>query len=169
VNFPTPTVYFRAWDPDGGVLQPQNIVPTVMNREGSFYTAQQITIGTCQDETGCPETGGFKMLLSPVQNGNGAATVTLTVTDAEGLQGTSSFTMRKNSAAANPPLIANIPSESVELSKAGYGPVQFVIDDEDESGVMTRLTRMATQRSNRLRRFPITTTSYSVRVLLSII
>jgi hypothetical protein len=135
VNFPTPTVYFRAWDPDGGVLQPQNIVPTVMNREGSFYTAQQITIGTCQDETGCPETGGFKMLLSPVQNGNGAATVTLTVTDAEGLQGTSSFTMRKNSAAANPPLIANIPSESVELSKAGYGPVQFVIDDEDESGV----------------------------------
>lgn len=135
VDFPINPVYFRAWDPDGGTLRPGDIVPTVMNTEGLFYSPQRIRIDTCAGETGCPAQGGFKMQLLSVQNGDGAAAVTLTVTDNEGLQGTTSFTLRKNSAAVHPPLMAGIPSESIKKSQLFYGPVQFVIDDMDETGL----------------------------------
>jgi hypothetical protein len=131
-------VYFTASDADG-VLLPSNIVPTVKNTIDNlqFYSPSGVQIDACgAEDIGCPQDGtGFKITLSPANHGDGAATVTLTATDAESLQGATSFTLRKNSNAAYPPLIANIPNESIELSQFAYGPVQVVIDDMNESGV----------------------------------
>gem|GEM_PF-6870859 len=130
-----PVVYLRVWDPDVDALEASDIFPSVFNREGAFYTPNQVRITRCTGEDlGCPADGGFKMRLLPVENGDGAATVTLTVIDSDELQGAASFSIRKNSNAAHPPVIAGIASESVSLSGAGYGPVHFVIDDMDEDG-----------------------------------
>ncbi|HEY2712336.1 MAG TPA: hypothetical protein VGI60_07465 [Chthoniobacterales bacterium] len=101
-------------------------------REGSIFDLEEdtVTVAPCAGEPECP--GGYKVTI-PAARGMGAATVTLIATDSDNLQGVSSFTLRKGTA-MNPPLLATIPSESVEKSKFKYGPVQFVVDDMNEAG-----------------------------------
>jgi hypothetical protein len=129
-------MFFTVTDPEGDTFVPTDIQRLVQPRAGnSFYDSSKIHIRSCTSEDGgCPDDGtGFAVSLDP-PNGNGAATITLKVTDSEGIEGAGSFAIRRQFNSKNPPLLAGIPNESVNVNGAGYGPVQFVVDDMDSAG-----------------------------------
>lgn len=131
-------VYFRAWDKET-TIGLSNLSYAVQNHPDSpnFYTGT-VHIATCDpSEPGCPQDQGFKLTFDPV-SGDGAATIKITATDGGNPAKTaaSSFTLRKKSGAVNPPVIAGIPKEQIQMnSSSGYGPVWFVVSDLDMSGV----------------------------------
>jgi hypothetical protein len=132
------TVYFRAWDKET-VITTSNLIAIIENDVNSpnFIAPGTVHIDTCGSEPGCPPDQGFKLTFDPLPpNDNGAATIVIKATDAGGKEARSSFTLRKQSGAVNPPRIAGIPNEQVQLgSGLGYGPVTFVVDDLDGSSV----------------------------------
>src|ERR1043166_3429023 len=132
-------VYFRAWDKET-TIGLSNLSYAVQNHPDSpnFYTGT-IRIDACTaSDTGCPQDGtGFKLNFDAV-SGDGAATIKITATDGGNPIKTaaSSVTLRKQSAAVNPPTIAGIPNEQIQAGTGfGYGPVWFVVDDLDAAGV----------------------------------
>ena len=89
-----------------------------------------------QSDSGCPPDHGYKVTFDRLTNGDGEATIVIIATDASGATGRSSFTLRKQSGAVNPPVLAGIPNEQITLGTGfAYGPVWFVIDDLDSIGV----------------------------------
>jgi hypothetical protein len=136
------TVYFRAWDKET-VITTSNLTATIENDLGSpnFIPPGSVHIDTCTtNDNGCPQDGtGFKLTFDQLPaNDDGAATIVITATDTGNPAKTaaSSFTLRKQSAAMNPPTVGGIPQEQIqENSISGYGPVWFVVDDLDANGV----------------------------------
>lgn len=131
-------VYFRAWDKET-TLTTSNITTLVENDPNSpnFYTGI-VHIAPCTgSDTGCPHDGtGYKLSFDPLTQGNGAATIKITVTDGGNLSAATSFTLRKKVTAVNPPVLAGIPNEQIQMnSSSGYGPVWFVVSDLDMNGV----------------------------------
>jgi hypothetical protein len=128
------TVYFRAWDKE----DPLTIPTATIENDPIFIEPGQVHVGTCdpQSEPGCPQDHGFKVTFDPLTHGDGAATIVIKATDAGGASAASSFTLRKQSGAVNPPVVAGIPNEQIQKnSTLGYGPVWFVVDDLDANGV----------------------------------
>ena len=111
------------------------ITPVVENDPDSpnFYSGD-VDVAACSgSDIGCPQDG-YKLTFDPVVNGNGAATIRITVTDGL-LTAASSFTLRKNSLATNPPVVGGIPNETIQnISGLGYGPVGLVVGDLDSTG-----------------------------------
>jgi hypothetical protein len=67
---------------------------------------------------------------------DGSATIVVIATDTGGAIGKSSFTLRRQNAAVNPPVIGGIPGEEIQKnSTLHYGPVWFVVDDLGADGV----------------------------------
>jgi hypothetical protein len=131
------TVYFGALD-EGTPVTLANLSYAVENDPGTpnFYDDGAVHIDTCTGgDNGCPD-GSFKVSFDEPQNGDGEATIVVTATDAGGAIGRSSFTLRKQSQAVFPPVLAGIPDEVIQKnSTLQYGPVWFVVDDLNSDGV----------------------------------
>ena len=131
-------VYFRAWDKETDPLP--SPTPIMENEAGNsnFMPPGSAHINPCnsQSDSGCPPDHGYKVTFDRLTNGDGEATIVIIATDASGATGRSSFTLRKQSGAVNPPVLAGIPNEQITLGTGfAYGPVWFVIDDLDSIGV----------------------------------
>ena len=127
-------VYFRAWDKETDPLN----TPTVAIEYGqSPPFLNTVTITPCgSGDTGCPDHG-FKVIITEVSpTVDGSATIVVTATDGGGASAYSSFTLRRQSGAVNPPVIGGIPNEQIKNDPTlGYGPVWFVVDDLNAAGV----------------------------------
>ncbi len=134
-------VYFRAWDKETDPLPSPTPIIENDTTTPNFIAPGSVHIATClPSEAGCPPDHGYKVTFDPLTHGDGAATIVITATDGGNAakSAASSFTLRKQSAAINPPRIAGIPNEQIQavaVTGLGYGPVWFVVDDLDANGV----------------------------------
>jgi hypothetical protein len=128
------TVYFRPWDAEDQSLTP---VAAIEYDMGSPHFLNSVNIEPCgPNDDGCPDHG-FKVIIDEVvPPEDGSATIVVTATDTGGAIGKASFTLRRQNAAVNPPVIGGIPGEQIQKNATlDYGPLWFVVDDLNATGV----------------------------------
>lgn len=130
--------FFRAWDKETDPLPSPTPIIENDTSNPNFIALGSVHIGTCNpvSDPGCPPDHGYKVTFDQLTHGDGAATIVIKATDAGGMSAASSFTLRKQSGAVNPPRVGGIPNEQIQLGAGlGYGPAWFVVDDLASNGV----------------------------------